>query len=107
MISFCEHHEFCSLESFYEHRELCSSESLHEHRELCLFESLYEFREFCFMLYLYFRVVSDTSNEIVTFSNNSKKKNRDKKFCFITDCDNEYYDDKHCFYAHSDKREKN
>ena len=43
-------------------------------------------------------------------SNNNKfsnKKNRDKKFCFIIDCDNEYHDDKHCFYAHSNKREKN
>ena len=43
-------------------------------------------------------------------SNNNKfsnKKNRDKKFCFIIDCDSEYHDDKHCFYAHSDKCEKN
>ena len=43
-------------------------------------------------------------------SNNNKtsnKKNRDKKSCFIIDCDNEYHDDKHCFYAHSNKREKN
>ena len=37
----------------------------------------------------------------------SNKKNRDKKFCFIIDYDNKYHDDKHCFYAHSDKREKN
>ena len=66
MISFCEHREFCSFESLYEHRELCSFESFYEHRELCSFESLYEHREFCFILYFYFRVVSNTSNEIVT-----------------------------------------
>ena len=66
MISFCEHREFCSFESFYEHREFCSFESFYEHREFCSFESFYEHRELCFILYLYFRVVSNTSSEIVT-----------------------------------------
>ena len=50
-------------------------------------------------------------NEVKFNSSNynkfSNKKNRGKEFCFIIDCDNEYHDDKHCFYAHSDKREKN
>ena len=64
--SFHEQFEFCSFDSFFKFFELCSSDLFFKLFESCSFDSSFEFFESCYLNYFYLRVVSNTSNKIVT-----------------------------------------